>query len=376
MTNQAKIQKILSAVTANELPWGSAFADKMLTATWHQTKGWGASTIRPYSSIPLLPAASVFHYGMAVFDGLKAYSTPKGPAIFRPDLHLERMNHSAQRVSLPALPEAIQPMLLSYTNEIRDWIPPSPPSALYLRIVLFATEPRLGVRPSSSALLVVMASPVGSFFPRPPMSHQRGLKLLADPRYYRASVGGLGSCKAAANYATSMMPAQQASENGFDQMLWLSDPHTRNVTEVGMMNIFFVFNLNGKRTLVTPRLDGTFLNGITRRSIISMAQDASIDTEERDVPISEVFSEVRSGNIVEIFGSGTAALVCPVYSIDYGEEKIELNEQEHDGDLGLLFRRKLIAIYSLDSHPWMLKLDDGEKATLLKTDAALTEADI
>lgn len=357
---------------SGDIPWGAAFADTMLTMPWTHMKQWDSPVIRPYGPIPMLPSTSVFHYGISVFEGLKAHPTTNGHvALFRPDDHIARLNLSAQRLTLPKVPSNFVQILAAYVHHVRDWVPTSPGAALYIRILLIATSPQLGVRPSSSALLVIMASPVSSFFSRPIHTLQSGLRLIAYPQYNRAAPGGIGSCKTGGNYAASLYPASLAKSEGFDQVLWLSDPCKRFVTEVGVMNIFFVFRtpFKDQLSLVTPRIDGTFLDGITRRSVLSLATDMGINTCERNISIDEIFNAAGDGSLVQVFGTGTAAVICPISSIMCDGEVLELCAFEREDDLSVIIRRKLLSIFGDMCHPWVnVVTEPNEKDIVRMTD--------
>lgn len=369
------ISRVMRRVEDGHVPWGSVFTDKMLTMQWDKLHGWRAPELKPYGPIPLPPSSSVFHYGMEVFEGLKAYKKPYNPTpnstnpanhqirMFRPQLNIARLNHSARRLALPTVDEnAFLSALSEYVNQQTEWVPSTPGSSLYLRPCIIATDPRIGVRRSDSALLFVIASPVSSFFAKTGKTegqYQQGISLLANSKYVRAWKGGVGDCKTGGNYATSIAPTEEAKAEGFDQILWLSDEEKQLVTEVGMMNIFFVFRdpETGRKRLVTPRLDGTILDGVTRRSILELAPEMNVIAEERDISIHEVCDAVDEGRIVEMFGSGTAAVVCPVYKVTTPDRVVTVKQKETSGDLSVRFRERLREIHtSPDPHPWMVPI--------------------
>lgn len=297
---------------------------------------------------------------MAVFEGLKAYKTPNtAPRLFRPDLNLARLNHSARRLALPTVDsKVLLDAICEFVSHQADWVPTTPGASLYLRPAIIATDPRLGVRRSDSAMLFMIASPVASFFPTSVKTsrYQAGVDLLADPTYVRAWKGGVGNCKTGGNYASSIAPAEEAKGRGYDQILWLSDAERKLVTEVGMMNVFLVFkDAGGRKRLVTPRLDGTILDGVTRRTVLELAMERGIYTEERDISLSEVFLAFDEGNLAEVFGTGTAAIVCPVRSITSGGRTVVLKEREEEGDLSVMFRELVMKIQmSEKEHRWMI----------------------
>lgn len=291
----------------------------------------------------------VFHYGMSVFEGLKAFASPRGPPrLFRPELNIRRLNASARRMALPTVDaDAMLASLRGFVHHEAGWVPQSPYSSLYLRPTLIGTDAKIGVRHSESALLYVLAAPNGPFFPS-----KEGVRLLADPAVVRAWPGGVGNCKTGGNYGLSIAPARAAKEKGFDQMLWLSDCKRRLVGECGMMNAMFVFEGDGAPRIVTPRLDGTILPGITRQSILELAPRLGVYVEERDIPIDEVLQGFESGSITEAFGVGTAAVIVPIRSISL--QGIEY-AVKGTGKVSDLLKKTLINIsYSEEPHPWMI----------------------
>lgn len=358
---------------------GATIADKMLTMVWSVSGGWTSAVIRPFGPIPLFPTANVLHYGLSVFEALKAHSTTDGHvALFRAEEHIARLNQSARRLTLPEVPQDFVGTLTAYVGNVRAWVPRARGSSLYLRIVLFGSEPRLGVRPSHTAVLVIMASPMTAPFSQPGAAAPRNaLRLKAYPHFSRAAPGGIGACKTGGNYAAAMYPTELAKEEGFDQVLWLSDASRKLVTEAGVMNVFFVFEASrgGKLSLVTPRKDGTILDGITRRSIIALAMDMGIDVQERDVPIDEVFQKAHDGSLVQIFGTGTATVVCPIASIECDGHVAELSPVDEGKDLAGTFRNKLLRIFEDSTHPWTVRVPEHQPDCKVLTSAEPSPAD-
>lgn len=354
-------EEVFAALKSGSVSWGTVFTPKMLTMSWTEAGGWEAPVIKPYGPLSLMPSSSIFHYGMEIFEGLKAFSTHGEVHIFRPDKNIARMNASAARLALPQIPNArFLHMLKSFVNSVREWVPPSEVGSLYLRPVLIATEPRIGVKRSCEALFFVIGCPVGGFFQGGDEGAVQGVSLRADTRFVRAWKGGVGDCKTGGNYAVSIAPAEQARVKGFDQVLWLSDERERRVTEAGMMNVFFVEEAASGRVLVTPRLDGTILEGVTRDSVLAIAREAGVECVERDIGVEEVCEKVRDGRFVEAFGTGTAALVCPIWKIDCCGEVVETRMVEREQDLSVLFRKKLKEIQKDGTHEWMVKVDDKD----------------
>lgn len=358
---------LLSKVTSGKVPWGAAFADKMLIRHWSADKGWQQPQIVPYGPLQLSPASSVLHYGIEVFEGMKAFRGVQEDDIrlFRPYLNAERLNISADRIALPeqSLSDFVQGLEL-LLNSIRDWVP-STPASLYLRPCIIGLDSRLGVREPTEALFYVIASPVGPYFPSGDNQKlHKGIRLLADTKHVRAWPGGVGFCKTGGNYAISMAPVRNAREKGFDQVLWLSDPVKQHATEAGVMNIFFILENNGKKTVVTPRLDGTILDGVMRRSAIQLLQEKGLHMEERDISMMELFERHRQGELSEIFTTGTGANICPVRELTCENESIQLRELETSQCISKILRDSLESIQTGNSdHSWVHSIDEPENVS-------------
>lgn len=294
------------------LKFGATMTDHMLEIDWTAEKGWAAPKIVPYGPLQIDPAASVLHYGLECFEGMKAYLDDKGQIrMFRPEMNMNRINSSAHRLLLPQVNtteflECIKELL----RVEKSWIPEGFGYSLYLRPTLIATWPYLGVQPALSAKLYVICSPVGPYY----AEGFSAVKLLADPKIARAWPGGTGAAKVGGNYAMGIRPAMEATARGYAQLLWLfGDEHW--VTEVGTMNQFFFWNNKetGKPELVTAPLDGTILPGVTRDSILRLTREwGEFDVVERPYTLGEVIDAVKEKRIIEAFGAGTAAIVSPV----------------------------------------------------------------
>ena len=257
----------------------------------------------------------VLHYGQAIFEGMKASKSHDGkPLFFRPELHAKRINASAERMSMPAFPEDLfLEAIHTLVNLDQDWIPPKTGSALYIRPYMIATDEFIGVKPSSTYKFIIFTGPVGPYYAKP-------VSLWAETKYIRAAIGGTGEAKAAGNYAGSLLPAKEAVERGFDQVMWLDAKEFKWIQEVGTMNIFFV--IDGK--VITPTTEGTILKGITRMSIIEILKGEGYEVEERRISIDEVVEASRNGTLQEAFGAGTAAVVSHVSKIQYKDTLITL----------------------------------------------------
>ncbi|MEL6989317.1 MAG: branched-chain amino acid aminotransferase, partial [Bacteroidota bacterium] len=250
----------LSNLDFNNIPFGKVFTDHMFVADF-DGENWVDARIVPTGEISMHPGNLTLHYGQSIFEGMKATKSINGdPLFFRPEMHADRINASAERMCMPTIdPELFLQALHTLVYMERDWIPPHEGSALYIRPFMFATDEFIGVKPSKTYRFMILTLPVGPYYPKP-------VSLLAEETYVRAAHGGVGEAKAAGNYAASLYPAKLANEKGYDQILWLDAKEFKYIQEVGTMNVFFV--IDGKA--ITPATDGAILKGITRDSIIKI----------------------------------------------------------------------------------------------------------
>jgi len=343
----------------NTLVFGREFTDHMLEIEWNQKNGWEAPKISAFHNLSLSPAASSLHYALECFEGMKAYVDANGKVrLFRPEENMKRLNVSASRIRLPAFnDDGLLKCLKEFVKIDKDWIPQGKGYSLYLRPTLISTQNTLGVGPASSALLFVIASPVGPYYP----SGFKPVRLLADDLNVRAWAGGTGGYKLGANYAGTIQPQAEAAAKGYQQILWLSG---NKVTEVGTMNMFvFWKNQQGKNELVTPVLDGTILPGVTRDSILKLCRQwGEFDVVERDFTIQDMIAAVNEGRLHEAFGAGTAAIVSPIESIHYkGQDyKIPVVAELGSGKLAKRLLDSILAIqYGEVSQPagWSVVVD-------------------
>ncbi len=337
--------------------FGRFFTDHMATIRWNGDRQWHDARIEPFQPIPLSPAASVLHYGQAVFEGLKAYRRPDGViASFRPDANADRFRASARRMAMPELPnELFIASLRELVAADERWVPKSGgEESLYFRPFMIATEGALGVRPSKEYLYVLIASPAGSYF-------SGGIKPVSVwfcTEYVRAAPGGVGAAKFAGNYAASLLAQAQAAEQGCDQVVWLDSHERRWIEEMGGMNLFFVFGSGKSAKVVTPALSGTLLPGITRASLLRLAGDLGYAAEERRISTDEVEQKVASGELTEIFACGTAAVITPVGRVKHARGEFTVG----NGGIGAVsaqLRETLTSIQrgtAPDPHGWMQRL--------------------
>lgn len=307
---------------ADSLGFGKYYTDHMLIADYEQGKGWHNPRIVPYQPITLDPAAKVFHYGQAIFEGMKAYKTEDGRVLlFRPRKNFERLNKSCDRLSIPRLDEDfLLDSLVELLRIDRDWVPDAPGTSLYIRPFVIATEAALGLAPSTRYTYMVILSPVGMYY-------KEGIKpvrIYVEPEYVRAVRGGTGEAKTAGNYAASLKAQENAEAQGYTQVLWLDGVERRYVEEVGSMNVFFRIG----DTVVTPSLNGSVLAGVTRDSVIHMIRHWNMNVEERPLLIDEVVAAAKNGTLVEAFGSGTAAVISPIGELHIGGETIAIGGNE------------------------------------------------
>lgn len=307
---------------ADSLGFGRHFTDYMFVMDYHSDKGWHDPRIIPYQPLTLEPSSMVFHYGQAIFEGLKAYKTEDGSIqLFRPEKNMKRFNESCDRLCIPQLDEEF---LLSAIKELilleKDWVPAGIGTSLYIRPFIFATEPYLGVRPAVQYKLLVILSPVGAYYG----DQLSPVKIYVEEHFVRAVVGGVGHVKTAGNYAASLKAQEIAEANGYAQILWLDAKENKYVEEVGSMNIFF--KINGE--VVTPKLNGSILNGVTRDSVIQLLQYWNVPVREEKISIEEIFAAHERGELEEVFGSGTAAVISPVGELSWNEKTIVINDRQ------------------------------------------------
>ncbi|GAA4330687.1 branched-chain amino acid aminotransferase [Mucilaginibacter gynuensis] len=305
----------------DNLPFGKIFSDHMFVADYADGE-WKNFQVIPYGEIGLSPAISALHYGQAFFEGIKAYKHADGKVvIFRPDKNAERFNKSAERLCMPTLPEDIFLQSLAAVVDIdRDWVPTQDNHALYIRPFMFATDPFLGVQPSATYKYMVLTCPVGPYF-------SKTLRVKIETNFTRAAEGGMGFAKAAGNYASSMLPGKTAVDEGFDQLIWTDARDHAYIEEMGAANAMFV--LDGK--LVTPSTQSTILKGVTRDTVIKLAQEWGVPVEERRVSVAEIVEGAKNGKLTDAFGAGTAATIAPVGSISYnGEEYFLIDPKERE----------------------------------------------
>lgn len=290
----------------NHLGFGKYYSDHMFLMDYTADEGWHNARIVPFGQLSLHPAAVVLHYATEIFEGLKAYRRPDGGVqLFRPMENVKRLNNSARRMGLPAIDEALSmEALTAFVQVEQDWVPSAPGTSLYLRPFMYAGEVNLALHTIKEATYVIIASPVASYFP----DGMKPVKIMIEDRDVRAVRGGTGEAKCGGNYAASNRAGEHAEELGYSQVLWLDGVERKYIEEVGAMNV--MFKIDGK--IVTPKLTGSILPGITRKSAIELLASRGIQVEERLVSAQELFDAAQSGKLEEAWGIGTAAIISPI----------------------------------------------------------------
>lgn len=302
----------------SRLVFGETFSDHMFVADYAGGR-WVSPRIIPFGPMEISPGNCALHYGQIIFEGLKAFRAAGGGInIFRPDRHCERLNRSAVRLCMPGVPtELFLEGLEELVKTDSGWVPLERGCALYVRPFIFAADNFLGVKVSKGYRLMIITCPVGAYY----SEGMSPVSLVTSGKYIRAARGGLGEAKTPANYAASLLPAEEAKKEGFSQVLWLDGSSRGNIEEVGTMNIMFV--IDGE--IVTPRLNGSILPGVTRDSILRLAGNWQIGTKEKRISIRDITAAAKGGRLTEAFGTGTAAVISPVGSIRHEQETIRIN---------------------------------------------------
>lgn len=308
--NQSK----LNHTDFDNLVFGKASSDHMFVMDYKDGE-WQQPEIAPYQSMAFEPNLAVFHYGQAIFEGLKAYKFKDGNMyMFRPDEHIKRFNRSAERLCMPKVDEGLFLKGLKELIKIdSDWVSDKEGNSLYIRPLMIATDESLGVTPSKSYKFVIFTSPASVYYADP-------VKLKVETEFVRAAEGGIGYAKSGGNYAASLLPAKKAIEEGYNQVLWTDSKTHEFIEEAGTMNI--VFQIGDE--IVTPALSTSILSGITRKSVIELAKHWGIDIIERKISVKEVIDAIKSKTLKGAFGTGTAVTIHEVELIGLNGEDYEL----------------------------------------------------
>lgn len=329
------------------LGFGRFLTDHVFIADHTAETGWTNARIVPKATENVDVASGCVQYGLSIFEGLKAHRTTSGELrLFRPDAHARRFVDGSKRLCMPAVdPELFLAAVKALVQEDADWYPEIAGGALYVRPTLLATESFLGVRPSQKHMFNVMLSPVAHYYAK----GENPLRLWAEKELVRAAPGGTGAVKTGGNYASSLLAAQRAQARGFDQVLWLDSHERRWLEEVGTMNLWVRIG----DTAITPPLDGTILGGITRNSLLQVLREWGFKAEERRISLDEIAEADKRGDLLEIFGSGTAAVVSPVGELTWDGGTVK----PKGGDLAKRLRKELEDLFAGradDKRGWMM----------------------
>ena len=319
-----KIEKTTSPKTkpTKDLGFGTIFTDHMFVMDYSRDNGWENPRIVPFANLELHPAATVFHYGAEIFEGLKAYRRKDGKVqLFRPIENVRRMNNSAERLRLPQIPEEdMLQAIIEFVRVEQDWVPSGNGESLYLRPFLFGNDEHLGVHSINNAKFIIIASPSGSYY----KEGINPVKIMIEETDVRAVRGGTGYAKCGGNYAAANRAGEKAEQLGFTQVLWLDGVERKYIEEVGAMNV--MFKIDGE--IVTPELSGSILPGITRKSCIEVLKKAGYNVSERKLSIDELISALENGKLEEAWGCGTAAVVSPIGQLYYENKTYTINNNE------------------------------------------------
>lgn len=337
----------IDSVDFENLTFGNVFTDHMLICDY-KNGVWDKPVIKPYEPFLIDPSAKVFHYGQAIFEGMKAYKDENDDVwLFRPDQNYERFNKSATRLAMPEVPENVFMDGLKKLIEIeKAWVQKGKGNSLYIRPFMIATGPGVLAAPANFYRFMIILSPAKSYY-------SGEVKVLIAEHFSRAANGGIGAAKAAGNYSAQFYPTKLANEQGYQQVIWTDDATHTKLEEAGTMNVFFRIN----DTLYTAPTSERILDGVTRKSLIEVAKREGINVEVRSVLVSELIEAAENGTLQEIFGAGTAAVVNPIVGFSYKEKYYELPKQENS--VALFLKEKLNNIqYKLaeDTFGWTVKI--------------------
>jgi branched-chain amino acid aminotransferase len=315
-----KAEPLKAKPDENKLGFGTIFTDHMFNMDYSVEKGWYNPRIEAFAPLVMAPSTMVLHYGQGVFEGMKAYRNQQGGVqLFRPQENFKRLNASNRKLCIPEIDEAFALEALKQLLTVeKDWIPSAPGTSLYIRPTIIATDPFLGVRASFTYRFFIILSPVGAYY----AEGFNPVKIMVTKEHVRAVRGGVGDTKTMGNYAASLLAGDKAHKAGYTQVLWLDGVEQKYVEEVGAMNIFFVIG----DELITPMLSGSILPGITRDSVLELGRSWGMTVSERKISIDEVMDAHASGQLREIFGSGTAAVISPVGELKYEDTVITVGD--------------------------------------------------
>jgi branched-chain amino acid aminotransferase len=338
----------LAEIDLDNLAFGKFFTDHMLEVDFEGGE-WKTVEIKPYQPLLLEPSLAALHYGQAIFEGIKAFKNAKGEAfIFRPHDNFRRFNISAQRMQMPEISEDIFIEGMRKLVELdKAWIPQRKDHSLYIRPFMFSSDHIIGVKPSDNYKFLIILSPTGPYYASP-------MRIYVEEKYVRAAAGGVGYAKAAGNYGGAMLATAEAKKKGYDQVLWTDSVEHKYVQEIGTMNVFFIVD----KKALTPDLEsGTILDGVTRDSVIVLLKELGFEVEERPVSIDEIIAAHKSGQLKEVFGTGTAATISAIRELRYKEYVMNFNVE--DWKTAPWLKQTMIDIREgrrEDKYEWMFKV--------------------
>ncbi len=335
----------------SNLQFGKIFTDHMFVMDYNPEQGWHDARIVPYGPLNYDPATAVFHYGQAIFEGMKAYAAPDGSIqLFRPEENMRRLNQSNDRICIPPVDEGFALEAVKTLVDVdRDWVPQAEGTSLYIRPFIIATDAFLGLRVSQTYQFIIILSPVAAYYPQ----GINPVNIYVETEYVRAVRGGTGYAKTAGNYAASLKAQQKAAAKGYVQVLWLDGVEQKYVEEVGAMNVFFQIG----DEVITPPLEGSILPGITRESVMELLRSWNVQVSERRLSMEELSQAYKDGQLVEAFGTGTAAVISPIGELCWGSEIIKISEET--GPLAKRLYSTLTGIQTgaeADPFGWIVKL--------------------
>lgn len=336
-------QKERKVIDSKSVPFGAQPTEHMFISEYKDGK-WQNSRIEPFHTLTLSPFTLSLHYGQTVFEGMKAFYMQNGNInIFRPEKHFERFNKSLNRMCMANVPKELFMEALHQLVQIEsNWIPKEEDGALYIRPFMISTEERIGVKISDEYLFMIVAAPAFQYYNKP-------LKVKVETKFTRAAEGGTGAAKCGGNYGAAFYPTKLAKEEGYDQILWTDGKQHEFIEESGTMNAMFYID----NTLITPPLTGSILDGVTRDSLLTLAKDMGIKTEERPISYKEIKQALDAGKRVEAFGAGTAAVIAPIETIGIEGEQYKC----YTGEDAMMYRLQK-ALYDIrkgnapDTHKW------------------------
>ncbi len=350
--NHQLIHRNSKPTLPESLGFGIYFTDHMFEMDYDIENGWHNYNIKPLENIPMHPATMFIHYGQAIFEGLKAFKQNDEIVLFRPEKHFQRLNISARRLCMPEIDvDFVLEALKELITIEKDWIPSKKGDSLYIRPVMYGMDTVIGVHPSKKYKFFIILSPVGAYYPE----GFKPVKILVQDKYVRAVRKGLGDCKTPANYAASLLATEEANKEGYTQVLWLDGVELKYIEEVGTMNIFIVF----KDEVVTPALNGSILPGVTRDTVLQLLKEWNIKHSERLVSMDELILKYDKGELLGVFGTGTAAIISSVSEIKYKDRKLIINNVNPDELAVRLFNEITGIHYGLiqDKHNWLTPIN-------------------